>query len=289
MDAPRARDLTACLLGSLLACTAPEQAPRPTTIEPAPKATHAAIRTDQSRYAFRYGSFGPEVIFVTTFQPKDQTAYVINCNGAISTGLQRLVDGAWVDAWGAATNGCLSQPIVIAPGEQHTDTITIVPGAGAVIYPRDNRELIEPGSYRATWHNVLTSFDINARPFGEDMPLEQRVSAPFVIDAAAPRPAVITSVEPPGGAFVGRNVNVRITFDFRRSPRSSPGSLVFYIDGKDVTDQALRGATEDVPPSHAELVFTPKEGWAPGRHGVKVEIDGPATSYSWQFVVSADE
>jgi hypothetical protein len=273
----------------LLACTAPEQTPRPTAIQPIPKPPDAAIKTDQSRYAFRYGWYGPEVVIVTTFQPKDQTAYVINCNGAISTGLQRLVDGVWVHAWGAATNACLSQPIVIAPGEQHTDTITIVPGAGAVIYPRDRRELIEPGTYRAIWNNVLTSFDINARPFGEDMPVEKRVSAPFAIDPAPTRPALITSFEPAAGAFVGRNVNVRITFDFRLSPRSSPGALRLFIDGKDVTDQTRMGATEDVPPSHVELVFAPKEGWLPGRHGVKVEIDGPATSYSWQFIVSADE
>jgi hypothetical protein len=288
MHAPRAGFLIVCLLGLPLACTAPEQTPRP-TIEPVPKPPDSAIKTDQSRYAFRYGSYGPEVVIVTTFQPKEQTAYVINCNGAISTGLQRLVGGAWLNAWGAATNACLSQPIVIAPGEQHTDSITIVPGAGAVIYPRDRREIIEPGTYRAIWHNVLTSFDMNARPFGEDMPVGQRVSAPFVIDPAPNRPALITSFEPAAGAFVARDVIVRITFDFRLSPRSSPGSLRLFIDGKDVTDQARMAATEDVPPSHVELLFAPKEGWVPGRHGVKVEIDGPPTSYSWQFIVSADD
>ncbi|HEX6177488.1 MAG TPA: hypothetical protein VF057_03960 [Thermoanaerobaculia bacterium] len=263
----------------LLACSAPDEALQPVVSEPAPPA--AAIRTDRSRYAFRYGFYGPELSIVTTFKaPKDQTAYVMNCNGAMSTGLQRLVDGQWVNAWGAVTNGCLSEPIVVAPGAERTETIGIIPGAGAVIYPRDDRELIEPGTYRASWNNVLTSFDIDARPFGDDLPLEQRVSAPFVVDPAPPRPAVITSFAPAEGAMVERDTTVRITFDFARNPRLSAASLRLYVDGKDVTDQARFAGTE--------LVFAPKESWMSGRHGVKLELGSPASSYSWQFIASAD-
>jgi hypothetical protein len=41
---------------------------------------------------------------------------------------------------------------------------------------------IRSGTYRAAWFSVLTSFDAQARPFGPDLPLEQRVSAPITIE-----------------------------------------------------------------------------------------------------------
>lgn len=95
---------------------------------PAAKAAPAPIRTDRASYAFRHGFFGPETTIVATLHaPKDKTLYLVNCNGAISAGLQRLVSGAWIDAWAAVTNSCLSQPVVVRPGETHTDTIAPAP------------------------------------------------------------------------------------------------------------------------------------------------------------------
>jgi hypothetical protein len=114
--------------------------------------------------------------------PRD--VFLLHCNGAISWGLQRLVAGRWVDAWGAETNGCLSAPIELRAGQVRADTLTLVSrddvprGQGTV------QAKIEPGTYRVAWYGVLTAFDPDARPFGPELPLEQRVSGPITIRAS---------------------------------------------------------------------------------------------------------
>jgi len=154
-----------------------------TSSDEAPPVREAPIRTDRSAYTVGSGQFGPELKIVSTLRaPADRAVYVVNCNGAISPGLQRRAGDTWVDAWIAATDACLSAPIVIPPGGTHTAELLIRPGAGAVLYPRPNNDTLEPGTYRVVWHGALTSFDANTRPFGPDLPLEQRVSAPFTID-----------------------------------------------------------------------------------------------------------
>ena len=49
------------------------------------------------------------------------------------------------------------------------------------MYPQRER-MIESGTYRVLWTGVLTSFDANTRGFGPELPLEQRVSAPFTVE-----------------------------------------------------------------------------------------------------------
>ena len=76
----------------------------------------APIRTQQESYTYRLGQFGEEVVIEGQFTaPAD--VYIVNCNGAIGWGLQRKVDGRWVDAWIVATDACLSAPLCrIPPG-----------------------------------------------------------------------------------------------------------------------------------------------------------------------------
>ena len=119
--------------------------------------------------------------------------------------------------------------------------------------------------------------------FGNELPLEQRVSDPFVIEAAPARPSFITSIEPAEGARVDRDARVRVAFDFRRHIRFAPESLRLYVDGNDVTAAAERAGTDDVPQSQAEVWFSPRGGWSAGLHSVKVDL-GDAT-YSWLFMV----
>ena len=278
----------AALLVTLLAVACRPPAEMPSAPPPSKTAAlNAPIQTDKDRYHFEYGFYGPEVIIASTFTaPKDQTVYLMNCNGAISSGLQRLVQGAWITAWGEVTNSCLSEPIVIAPGQRRSHSITLRPGVGATVYPPES-DLIEAGTYRVTWHAMLTSFDIQARPMGPELPLEQRVSAPFVIEAAPPKPVVITSIEP-RETTTGRVPMVRVTFDFRRGDfRLEPDALRLYVDGVDVTEKSVRGSTEDVPPSQVELTYTPSPPFTSGWHGAKVELTdraGKRHAYSWAFV-----
>lgn len=116
------------------------------------------------------GPYGPQLTMKTTLRaPADRPLYVVNCNGAMTHGLQRLEGGTWTNAWIAEINGCYSRPIVIPPGGHYSAIMTPV--------SRPATWTITPGTYRAVWHNVLLSEDPR-----EELPLEQRVSAPFVVE-----------------------------------------------------------------------------------------------------------
>lgn len=147
------------------------------------KDSDPAISTDRERYVLRAGEFGPEVAIVARFRaPEDRAVYVMNCNGAISSRLQRQVGDGWVDAWAATVNGCLSEPIAIAAGGNHTATVLVRPRSGAVLYPGGKQDgMIEEGTYRLVWDRVLTSFNRQARPVGPELPLTQRISNSFQV------------------------------------------------------------------------------------------------------------
>jgi hypothetical protein len=268
----------------LISCTTPEVR--------TPDEARPPIVTDKTRYRFEHDVYGPETTIISTFHaPRDRKVYVLHCNQAISTGLQRLVDGKWVNAWGAERDACLSSPIVLAPGEAESEPITLRPGAGAPLYPPGERErLLEPGTYRVVWYGVLLSIEDNLRTLGEELPLEQRVSAPFVIEAPPPRPAAIESFDPPANATsVNPRTPVRIAFDFRTSA-FRPKSIHVIVDGTDVTDQASRAGTEDVPQSQLELTYAPAAAWSPGRHGVLVRAEDEKENriaWSWIFQVAS--
>jgi hypothetical protein len=174
----------------LAACGARDDAPRPATATaaasqpapPSPAPPDAPIRTDRASYALTAGPQGLEATIVATLRaPADRPIYLLNCNGATGANLQRQTSEGWVYAWVIAMNACLSPPIVVPPGGERTTRIYVHENSGAVLDPADSRMIVS-GTYRVVWTGVLTSFDPNAKGFGEELPLEQRVSAPFHID-----------------------------------------------------------------------------------------------------------
>jgi RNA polymerase sigma factor for flagellar operon FliA len=68
-------------------------------------------------------------------------------------------------SWVIAMNACLSPPIVVPPGGEHTASIYVHENSGGVLYP-DRGRMVESGTYRLVWTGVLTAFDPNARGFG---------------------------------------------------------------------------------------------------------------------------
>jgi hypothetical protein len=181
--------IAATVLLLLAACTQPPAAPVPPTTPKAPapaarapEAPPAPITTDQSLYRFAAGQFGPEVAIVSTFTaPADRDVYLSNCNGVIGPGLQRQVDGTWQSAWVVSMNACHSAPIRVPAGGRHSATLLIRPGAGAVVGSASDE--LPPGTYRVVWYGVYKTVNPAPPPFGEELPLEQRVSAPFTIAA----------------------------------------------------------------------------------------------------------
>ena len=159
-----------------------ERAPGPAaTVNPAPASIPVAavgLATDRARYELAPGRDGPEARIAVTFRaPPDTTAWILHCNRQVAWGLQRRVGGSWRDGWLAVTNECLSPAIVVAGDMAFVDTLVFTPSAGTVVDPG----AIGPGTYRVVLYNVLTSFDVEKRPFGPDLPLERRVSAPITL------------------------------------------------------------------------------------------------------------
>jgi hypothetical protein len=141
----------------------------------------APIRTDRSSYVLTNGSQGPEATIVATLRaPADRTLYILNCNGASGLTLQRRTGEAWVWSWVVGMNACMSAPIVVPPGGEHTARIYLHDRAGAVPDPVGGK--LASGTYRVVWTGVLTSFDPNAGGYGPELPIEQRVSAPIAIE-----------------------------------------------------------------------------------------------------------
>lgn len=174
----------ALLILLLAACTRHVETPAVQTAEPAkaPAIPAAPIRTDRSSYVLTNGPQGPEATIVATLRaPAGQTLYILNCNGASGLTLQRKQGNEWVYGWVVAMNACLSPPIVVPPGGEHTSRIYLHDRAGAVPDPVGGK--LTSGTYRVVWTGVLTAFDSNVRGFGPELPLEQRVSAPITIEA----------------------------------------------------------------------------------------------------------
>lgn len=149
--------------------------------ESSPQSERAAISTDRAHYRFVDGPHGDELSIRTTLTaPADHPLYVVNCNGQISTGLQAERDGLWTDVWTGMINQCLSEPIVISPGESYDYDVLVRRGSGSMKDAVD--DLPPPGTYRVVWHGVLSSFDAERYPFGEPVPEELRTSNPIVIE-----------------------------------------------------------------------------------------------------------
>ena len=78
---------------------------------------------------------------------------------------------------------CLSPPIIIAAGQAYQGTLQLFAGLPTNnVYPKFDTPQIS-GQYRLLWSGLLSSYDADAHPFGESLPLEQRISNSFRLTA----------------------------------------------------------------------------------------------------------
>ncbi len=148
-----------------------------------PATSEAPIRTDRDRYTVRSTEQGLEVKIAFTYVNRTgKTVFVTNCRGIAPPSLEKWDGSEWVHAWAPAVPLCLSPPIVIRPGETHTDTLHVVAGTpGGNVEPTFRVDEIE-GSYRLVWHGVVHDYDANRQGFGNPLPLEERVSNVFKLE-----------------------------------------------------------------------------------------------------------
>lgn len=277
-----ARIALALLLGACKSEAPPVQVPPPE--RPAVAVQRAPVETDRPRYVMQEGPFGPETTIVSTYTaPSNQDVYLINCNGAFAVGLQRPKGDQWEHVWAPGMNACMSAPIVIRAGESRQSTIVVDSGADAAVSSRQSETKIGTGTYRVIWHGLLGSYDANASPPGTDLPVEQRVSAPIVIEAAPPfdpsrpspatPPSEVQSVEPAHGAHVAADARVRVRLV------GVFGDPHLYVD-RDPVEYVRHGDT---------IEFTPRRRWTPGRHSVRVVYQDEQRTlrwYAWSFHAS---
>ena len=143
----------------------------------------SAMRTTQTEYALRESSYGYETTIAYTYTNSFvDTVYVVNCNGDVSPALQRqTTTGEWEDWWIPATNACLSPPVRVAHGERYSDSLRVIIASHDSATYRYVRSPSMPGTFRLIWHKALASYDYSHMSFDDEMPIEQRVSNPFVM------------------------------------------------------------------------------------------------------------
>ncbi len=187
---------TALLLGAAATLAACDPASRPASDpEPSPDIGGAAdgrldgeagLRVDREVYTLRpdgamervsipftYGNARPDTLYHPTCRPSGGKP-------TVQVAVEKRIDGSWRPAWSQALPQCLSEPIVIPPGGTFADTLDLV------LHLQDtlHQPVLTPlaaldGEFRLVWHQLLSSYDAEARPFGEEIPLEARVSGPF--------------------------------------------------------------------------------------------------------------
>ncbi|MBC8145727.1 MAG: hypothetical protein H7X80_09075, partial [bacterium] len=68
--------------------------------------------------------FGYAAVIPYTYTNRSgDSVYLVNCNGDVSPSMEQFIEGQWKKVWQPATNGCLSRPVVIAPGASYSDTL----------------------------------------------------------------------------------------------------------------------------------------------------------------------
>ncbi len=180
---------TAVLCVAAVACTdSGSRAPAPNSSHRAalPRDTAPATQTDSLAYhvTMRDGLYVAPVA-VTFRNISADTAYFVNCNGAVSTGLQRETAGGWVDAWTSVQDQCLSAPIIVPPSDtlrrrvllfDGFDSTTATPSPTGA--PSD-----APAVYRVIWHDLVHHYKAGL-PFGTEPTMTLRTSNRFVLTGA---------------------------------------------------------------------------------------------------------
>jgi hypothetical protein len=181
------RHLVAIVLG-LAACREPSTGPEATaTTAEITRDENAQFQTDSLAYTLGTASIGyVGVIGVTFVNRTGATVYFVNCGGATGLSLEKRVDGQWVNVWSPVMLLCLSPPIIVAAGATYRTQISIFGGyPDGNTYPRFSVADIA-GEYRAVWYSVLRTYQESSSSFGEQLPLDARISNRFSI-AVQPR------------------------------------------------------------------------------------------------------
>lgn len=156
-------------------------------VPPPPRDVGAPVQTDSLGYTLQPDTRGYRATIAFAFTNRtNRPVYVLtNVLGPNPPGLQKLVDSMWVEAWSTIVPFRSGRPIMVRPGEVYRDTLRLITAYASNAYPRFRVPEI-PGVYRLVLFEVLSSFDAQRPPVGDNLPLDQRISNRFTLALAAP-------------------------------------------------------------------------------------------------------
>jgi hypothetical protein len=139
-----------------------------------------AIVTDAGSYTLQSTQSGWMVEIRYHFTNRsDRVISLLNCSGAYGIRLEKQEGDRWVTAWRPVLPMCLSQPIRIGAGEVRSDRLHLFAGQhGSNSYPQFETGEIG-GNYRLVIESAFWGYDHDGPPWGEQPPLEYRVSNVF--------------------------------------------------------------------------------------------------------------
>lgn len=146
----------------------------------------AAIQTDSLLLHLKVN--GPVIssaaIHLVIYNPRPDTSFIINCNGATGVSLEKQSGTQWVGALSSVVPLCYSSPIVIPPGGQYETSIMIAGGSsGSNVAPQFTMNDL-PGVYRFVWSQIVGSFnapEFTPPTWGPPIPADYRRSNAFAV------------------------------------------------------------------------------------------------------------
>ena len=104
-----------------------------------------------------------------------------DCLGSIDRGLDMHEDGEWKPIMGQVLVLCEGAPIVIEPDEVYRTTLKVAACKVGSCAPKIRLSPNASTPYRIVWYQALFSYDYDANPRGELIPLEERISNRFTL------------------------------------------------------------------------------------------------------------
>ncbi len=144
------------------------------------------IQTEATEYDLQWDGLGLTVDIPYVFTNRTGgTVYLVNCNGGFGLHLERKANLGFRPAWWPVLRNCLSAPIVIENNDTFVDTLRVwgAPPGGNISPEFDVDD--PSGTYRIVWDDALSSFNGYLYPFGEQIPIEARISNWFTLRKAS--------------------------------------------------------------------------------------------------------
>lgn len=140
----------------------------------------SGLTLDASSYLLEADWVGLKTVIGISFTNRSpRTMYIVNCQGGLSTTLEKRIDDRWVPYWSPTMLMCLTPPITIKPGATLTRSVTVwgaLPGHNAG--PEWASDDVA-GTYRMVLGSVVWNYTTKGQRFGDPVPLELRTSGEF--------------------------------------------------------------------------------------------------------------